>query len=64
MSDGKVNRRILTELREHSKHKAVTEFLVDLVLQEADHSQRWRWREKYREQIEKYSTEWEARDET
>lgn len=60
MSSVKINDRILEGIRQKSGGDEVVErFLIDLVLEEADHPGQWRWKETYRKQVDKFSADWE-----
>ena len=59
MSKVKINDQILKEIKENSKdNKAIAEFLIDLLYEEAEHSSQWWWKETYKKKVKKYSREW------
>ena len=56
--------RILRKIEENSKDdEIIADFLKDLLLEELEHSERWWWKEKYKEKIENYSKNWSDADE-
>jgi hypothetical protein len=64
MSNGKINERILKGIRENCKNdEALSEFLINLIYEEAEHSGQWWWKDIYRKKIEKYSEKWGDSDE-
>jgi hypothetical protein len=63
MSDSRINPRILDGIREHSDDQTISEFLVGLILEEADHPGQWQWRETYKRMVEQYCEKWGADDE-
>lgn len=64
MSSSKINPAILDRIQEQSEgDKAIEQFLIDLIYEEADHPGQWWWKETYKKQIEKHSSDWEAHDE-
>jgi len=64
MSSFKINERILEGIRENSEGDEVAEsFLIDLIYEEADHPERWWWKETYRKLVDKYSVDWREGDE-
>ncbi len=61
MSNGKINERILKGIRENSKNDdTLSEFLINLIYEEAEHPGQWWWKDDYRKMIEKYSEKWEG----
>lgn len=64
MSDFKINERILESIRENSEgDKALENFLIDLIYEEADHSGQWWWKDTYRKLFDKYLADWREGDE-
>ena len=64
MSNGKINERIFKSIRENSKNDdTLSEFLINLIYEEAEHPGQWWWKDIYRKQIEKYSEKWGDRNE-
>lgn len=56
--------RILRKIEENSKDdEIIADFLKDLLLEELEHSERWWWKETYKEKIENYSKNWGDADE-
>ena len=59
MNKIKVNEKILQGIKEKSgEDKVIEKFLIDLIYEEASHSGVWRWKEIYKQKIEKFSNEW------
>lgn len=55
----KLNEKILQGIKEKSGGDDVIEkFLIDLIYEEASHSGIWRWKDIYKQKIEKSSNEW------
>jgi hypothetical protein len=64
MSNIKINERILEGIREKSEgDKVIEKFLIDLIYEEADHPGNWWWKETYKKQVDKLSSDWEGGDE-
>jgi len=64
MSIGKINKRILDGIRENSEDDKVLEnFLIEIILEEANHPGAWWWKETYKKKVDKYLKEWEGFDE-
>jgi len=64
MGGVKVSTRILQGIRENSEgEKAIEDFLVSLMYEEAGHPGQWWWKEVYRRRVDQYSADWEETDE-
>ena len=64
MSSHRINEQILEALRENSNgDKAIADFLIDLIYEEAEHPGQWRYKEVYRKKIKEYSEKWSSGDE-
>ncbi len=56
MSDRSVNEQILNCIREECKNNEdISNFLIELIYEEAEHSDYWRWKDTYRKKIKEYS---------
>ncbi len=65
MSDTRINEEILESLRENcGNDKVISEFLIDLVCEEAEHPGQWQYKEVYRRRIKEYSNKWSTDDES
>ena len=59
MSIGRINERILREIRESSKNdEVIANFLIDLLYEEAEHPGQWWWKNIYKKKIKQYSEKW------
>lgn len=64
MADGKINEQILKSIRANGKQEpAIAEFLVELILEEAEHPGQWRWKDAYRKKMQLHCEKWETGDE-
>ncbi len=64
MSDSRVNEQIINCIREESKNNEdIADFLIELIYEEAEHSDYWRWKDTYRKKIKEYSKKWSEFDE-
>ena len=51
----KISERILKEIRKNSeKDEAICGFLIDMLFEEAENPDIWRWKEIYNKGMEKY----------
>jgi hypothetical protein len=57
MADKRVNPTIIKTIRERSPDKAVSDFLIDIVYEEVEHSGGVR-KEAYLKKISEYSAKW------
>lgn len=64
MSDRKINPQIIDELRKNSEgDKQIADFLIELIIKEADNLPKWRWKKVYQKKLEQYSSEWRNENE-
>ncbi|MDI3477600.1 MAG: hypothetical protein PWQ59_1125 [Thermoanaerobacterium sp.] len=59
----KINDKIIKEIDKNSTAENITQFLKELLLQEANHPGIWHYKNTYRRAIEKYSGEEGERNE-
>lgn len=58
MREGGINERILMWIRKNSEEdEAVYRFLIEIVYEEAEHPERWRWKDAYVKRMQQYSEE-------
>lgn len=64
MNGDRINEQIIESIREKSENsKAIADFLIDLIYNEAEHPKQWKWKDTYRKKIQKYLREWGENDE-
>lgn len=64
MRKGKINPDIIKWIKKKAKNKKnISEFLLDLVYEEADHTGHWWWKETYKKKLEEHSKDWEKNNE-
>ena len=62
MERGRVNERILEGIRRQSAgDRAISDFLIEVIYREAEHPSRWK--NIYRQAVEKSSKQWRETDE-
>ena len=64
MGKEKINEQILEGIRENSGNDIIIKnFLIDLILEEVNHTGTWWWKDIYKQRVDKFSGEWEDFDE-
>mgnify|MGYP000861918593 CR=1 FL=1 len=64
MSKIKLNEKIINGIKENCEGDSVIEkFLIDLMYEEVNHTGQWRWKESYKQKVEKSSSEWGKKNE-
>jgi hypothetical protein len=64
MNNIKINEQILDGIRENcTDDRVIEEFLTELIYEEAEHPGQWWWKDTYKKIIEKYSPNWEEKNE-
>jgi hypothetical protein len=64
MNNTKINEQIIDGIREHCVNDKIMEkFLIELLFEEAEHPGQWWWKDTYKKNLEKYSAEWEVKNE-
>jgi len=64
MSKTKINPEIIKWVKEKAKSdEKISDFLLDLIYEEAEHAGHWWWKETYKKKLEEYSKEWKEENE-
>jgi mannitol-1-phosphate/altronate dehydrogenase len=58
MSKGLISEQILKTIQQTIKDKAIRDFIIELIYEEANHIEHWRFKNSYNNLIEKYSEIW------
>jgi hypothetical protein len=59
MTDGRINKRILSALKHQSQDdEVIHQFLVDLIYDEVEHPGHWRWKGSYTAKVRDCTAKW------
>lgn len=58
MSKGSISEHILKTIQQSTNDKVISDFIIELIYEEANHIEHWRFKNSYNTLIEKYSELW------
>jgi len=62
MSKGSISEQILKAIQQITNDKAVRDFIIELIYEEANHIEHWRFKSSYNNLIDKYSEMWSPKN--
>lgn len=63
MAEARISPQIVDAVKESTHEGTLRDFLLDLLLEEAEHSSRWWWKEVYRKKLKQAAERMEDADE-
>ena len=62
MSNRQINEKILKQIRTIDD-RIISDFLITLIYDESEHSEKWWWKDSYKKRIEEESEKWDDNNE-